>query len=218
MTPPDSIDVVLATGNAHKVVELSRMFDCARAASGEGGPAVRLFSAGHVGGMPVVKEDAETFAGNARQKALALREVAPVPYWVLADDSGLCCDALGGRPGVASARFAGLRASDGANRAKLLEALRRVPGPGRGAYFLCHLCLIPPTGGILSFEGRCAGRVLEAEEGEGGFGYDSIFQADGCAGSFATLAPEEKDRLSHRGRAVRELLAELSMRWRAGTF
>ena len=218
ISPEHPIEAVLATGNAHKVAEFSRLLDGAKAAMGARRPVHRFLSAETLGGMPEVPENTGTFCGNARQKAQALRALAPPPFWVLADDSGLCCEALGGAPGVASARFAGPQASDAANRAKLLEALKGIPLPGRKAHFLCQLCLISPEAEELSLQGRCDGVILETEHGEGGFGYDSIFLADGCKVSFAALPPGEKDRLSHRGRAVAALLAALNTREHKGTF
>ncbi|MDR2844669.1 MAG: RdgB/HAM1 family non-canonical purine NTP pyrophosphatase [Puniceicoccales bacterium] len=195
-------EIILATGNAHKAEEFARLFLARRL-------DVSVHTAARVGGMPAVAEDTGTFLGNARQKAQALRSVAPPPFWVMADDSGLVCDALDGAPGVETANYAGPKATDAANRAKLLAALHDTPDAQRGAHFFCQLLLISPEGQEWAFAGKCPGRILRAEAGAGGFGYDPLFVADGTDASFAELPPSEKDRLSHRGRAFAELAAWL---------
>ena len=202
MTPP--MRLVLATGNAHKVEEFSRMF-------AEAGLSCEVLSARVVGGMPAVAETAGTFAGNSRLKAEALRRVAPTDCWVLADDSGLSCDALGGAPGVDSAVYAGPRASDADNRAKLLAALDGVPLARRGARFTCHLVLLGPAGEDLEFTGHCEGTVLAVERGADGFGYDSLFVPAGRDRTFAELPAADKDALSHRARAFAALAAWLRL-------
>lgn len=186
--------LLLATGNAHKAEEFARMF-------AEAGLPCEVASARSVGGMPLVPETAGTFAGNARLKAEALRLLAPPGAWVLADDSGLSCDALGGAPGVDSAIYAGPRATDAENRAKLLSALAGVPVARRTARFTCHLVLIGPSGEDAEFTGHCEGSILEAERGEGGFGYDSLFVPAGHTRTFGELPASTKDALSHRARA-----------------
>lgn len=189
----------LATGNPHKVEEFSRLF-------AEAGAAVEVCSAADVGGMPAVEETQKTFVGNARLKARALRQDAPTRDWVLADDSGLEVPALGGEPGVQSARYAGNHATDADNRKKLLERLSGKTGAEREAAFVCVLVLLGPDNVEKVFEGRCAGRIIDQEKGAGGFGYDPIFVPDGREETFAEAAPEVKDRLSHRGRALRALV------------
>jgi XTP/dITP diphosphohydrolase len=131
---------------------------------------------------------------------------------VLADDSGLCVDALGGAPGVRSARFAGATGPgrDEANNRRLLDALEGVPEDERGAAFVCALCLCAPDGRTWHLEGRCVGRIVEAPRGSGGFGYDPLFLSlepglDGTR-THAEISPEEKDRHSHRGKALRALM------------
>jgi XTP/dITP diphosphohydrolase len=192
------LSIILATGNAHKAEEFSQL------AAAHGLAAV-IRTAADIGGMPPVREDAGSFGGNAAKKALAVRAIAPPEAWVLADDSGLLCDALNGAPGVSSARYAGEGASDAANRAKLLDALRDVDDAGRAAHFFCQLVLIAPDGVMRDFCGVCRGRILRAETGGGGFGYDPIFLPDSFARSFAELTPEEKNRVSHRGLAFAAL-------------
>ena len=197
--------VVLATGNAHKVEEFNRLAKVFAL------PEVRFVSAKDVlpEGMPHVVEDSGTFLGNARLKASALRERVPAEFFVLADDSGLCVNALGGEPGVETAYYAGPKASAAENRAKLLAALRGVPAGARDARFVCLLLLIAPDGAERIFEGECAGSITEAEAGTGGFGYDPIFTPTGFEKTFAELDGETKDRLSHRGNAFARLAAAL---------
>ncbi|MDR0536319.1 MAG: hypothetical protein LBG65_08260 [Puniceicoccales bacterium] len=200
--------IYLATGNGHKVTEFNRMLRGDAAAA----PVAHFLGAGDVGGMPPVAEDTGSFEGNARQKALALRARVPAGAWVLADDSGLCCDALGGAPGVETANYAGPSAPSALNRRKLLDALHGTPAGRRGAHFSCVLLLIAPDGAEFWFRGKCPGVILEAEQGDGGFGYDSIFCAEGTTCSFAQLSPAEKDERSHRGRAFRAFLGWLAGR------
>ena len=193
--------VYLATGNAHKVAEL-------RAMAAAAGLDWRLAGANEVGGMPEVEETAATFAGNAQLKAEALAARVPGGAWVLADDSGLAVDALDGRPGVKSARFAGPGATDALNRARLLEELATHPRPWR-AGFVCALHLAGPGGEVVTVEGRCGGQILPEERGDGGFGYDALFVPDGEQATFAELPAAVKDHLSHRGQAWAALLAVL---------
>jgi XTP/dITP diphosphohydrolase len=162
----------------------------------------RLVDASACGGMPKVDESAPDFAGNAALKARALRARAPAGWWLLADDSGLAVDALDGAPGVRSARFAGADGDSAANNRKLLADLAGLPPEQRGARFVCVLCLIDPAGSEHFFTGTCAGRILEAPQGTGGFGYDPLFQPDGDTRSFASMPPAEKNHQSHRARAV----------------
>jgi XTP/dITP diphosphohydrolase len=157
-------------------------------------------------------EDQPNFAGNARVKASLLARLAG--GLALADDSGLCVDALGGRPGVLSARYGGPGLDDRGRMLRLLDALRAVPGPSRTAHFTCSLCLCGPSGRVLAgIEERCEGTLLEQPAGDGGFGYDPIFVPREFAGdptkTFAALDAATKDRLSHRGKALRALLARL---------
>jgi len=200
--PP--LRLLLATGNAHKAEEFARLF-------ADAGVAAEVLDARAVGGMPRVEETAGTFAGNARLKAEALRRLAPAGTWVLADDSGLSVDALGGAPGVDSAVYAGPRATDAENRAKLLAALSGAPSGRRSARFTCHLVLLGPEGEDMEFTGHCEGEVLSAERGAGGFGYDSLFVPRGRDRTFAELPASDKDELSHRARAFAALAAWLRL-------
>lgn len=188
----------LASGNAHKVAELQGM---ARAS----GLAVEIASAREVGGTPPVIEDAGTFVGNARKKALVLRGVLPRDAWALADDSGLCVDALDGAPGVESAYFAGPQGDAAANLRKLVNVMREVPDERRGAHFRCVLFVAGPHGAEFVFEGRCAGRLLREPKGGAGFGYDPVFVPAGHAQTYSELGDDVKNRISHRAHAWAQL-------------
>lgn len=194
----------LATANPHKVGELVVML-------GAAGIGAEVLPPAAVGGMPPVEEDAPTFEGNARKKALALAAKLPAgdDVWAVADDSGLCVDALDGAPGVISARFAGEGAGDAANNAKLLALLREVPPARRGAAFRSCIVAAAPDGRTVAFEGRCPGRVIAAPRGTGGFGYDPLFVPEGFEQTFAELSGEVKNRISHRARALAGLIAWL---------
>ena len=157
-------------------------------------------------------EDQPDFAGNARKKATELAALAGAI--ALADDSGLCVDALDGRPGVLSARYGGEGLDDRGRLLRLLDELRDVPAERRTARFVCSLCVAAPDGRVLAaIEDTCEGTLLTAPVGDGGFGYDPIFvprEFDGDpARAFAAIDAETKDRLSHRGKALRQLAAEL---------
>jgi len=153
---------------------------------------------------PEVVEDADTFAGNARKKASELARATA--HWVIADDSGLAVDALGGAPGVLSARYAGEPCDDAANNRKLLEATAEVPDDHRGAAFRCGLALASPDGVIrLEADGACRGRLTRAVRGSGGFGYDPLFLIAEYHKTFGELSPLVKHQLSHRARAFGHL-------------
>lgn len=199
------LTVFLASGNAHKVAELQAL---ARASDFDG--VIR--SARDLGGMPPVAEDTGTFVGNARKKAQALRPLVPAGAWALADDSGVCVDALGGAPGVESAYFAGPQGDAAANLAKLVAVMREVPEPRRRASFHCVLVALGPQGEELICEGGCGGRLLHEPQGGAGFGYDPLFVPDGYAQTYAELGDDVKNRISHRARAWGRLATELKLR------
>jgi len=165
------------------------------------GRTIEVVSAAELGGMPHVDEDTGTFLGNARKKAAALKGLVPPGAWSLADDSGLCVEALGGAPGVESAYYAGPQGDPAANLAKLVAAMDGVPEGGRGAEFVCVLVVLGPGGVEKAFQGRCRGRLAAAPRGAGGFGYDPLFVPDGHDRTLAEMPAEEKNRVSHRGRA-----------------
>lgn len=185
--------LVLATRNAHKVRELGALLD--------GCEVVALPD-----GVELPPETGETFADNALPKARAAAAATGEPAF--GDDSGIEAAALGGAPGVRSARFAGPEATDADNLALLVE---RVP-PGSALAYVCVIALVDPrTGEESLFEGRCTGTMAAAPRGTGGFGYDPIFVPDDRddGRTMAELAPAEKDAISHRGRAARALLRHL---------
>lgn len=158
--------------------------------------------------VPDVEETGETFEENARLKAMA--GAAHYDGWVLADDSGLEVDALGGAPGVRSARFAGDDADMAANRALLLEKLREVRGKERSGRFHCVLALAKGGEVVRVFHGKIEGVITPVERGSGGFGYDPLFVPEGSCRTFAEMAGAQKHALSHRGRALAALAAYLT--------
>ena len=200
MTP-----IYLASGNAHKAEEIAAMFR-------DHGLSNPLFSANAIGGLPDVDENAGTFAGNALLKAQALAKQAPDVAWVLADDRGLQVDALDGDPGVYSARYAGVGATDVENTQKLITTMNGIGESERKARFICVLVLLRKgaTQGT-SFEGSCEGHIIEEQRGDQGFGYDPVFVPDGYDKTFAELGPSIKDKLSHRARAVEKLIHFLKL-------
>ncbi len=154
---------------------------------------------------PEVDETGGTFAENAAIKARTVAQA--IGRWTLADDSGLAVDALGGAPGVHSARFAGEQAGDAANNEKLLALLKSTPDAERGAAFVCHLALADPQGEIrLSVEDRCRGQILRERHGAGGFGYDPLFLVPEYHRTFGELGLPTKNLISHRARAFAKLL------------
>lgn len=181
---------MLATRNEGKVRELRQMLQDL---------PVEVLSLRDFPGVPEVEEDGGTFRDNALKKA---REVSRhIAETVLADDSGLEVDALGGLPGIHSARYAGAGANDAANNAKLLKALEEVPREKRGAVFRCVLVLYSPDGRSEVFEGSWRGEILFAPRGALGFGYDPLFLDPRQGLTAAELPPERKNRISHRGQA-----------------
>jgi XTP/dITP diphosphohydrolase len=188
----------LASGNPHKVGEFQALASASL-------PDLEILSARAAGGMPAVEEDTGTFTGNARKKARALKQLLPDEMWVLADDSGLCVDALAGAPGVESAYFAGPAGNAAANLEKLIEVMRTVPVGRREARFVCVLVLLGPDGGEQVFEGRCPGQLRVKPAGNAGFGYDPVFTPDGYTESYAALGEGIKNQISHRARAFAAL-------------
>lgn len=153
-----------------------------------------------------VEEDAEDFRGNALIKVRAIAE-KHLGDWCMADDSGLEVAALGGAPGVRSARYAGEPSNTPANNALLLKNLSGVKD--RRANFTCAIALVSPSGEELTVEGKCFGRISESPSGAAGFGYDPLFVPDGYTCSFAELSAEEKNAISHRGRALEAAVAAM---------
>ena len=184
--------IYLASGNAHKAREMQALADASDL-------SVEIVATAK---MPPVVEDTGVFADNARKKAIALKAGLPPEAWVLADDSGLCVDALGGAPGVESAYYAGSQGDGAANLRKLTEVMRDVPDGKRRAHFVCVLVLLCGAGGeVQVFEGRCAGTLRREPAGGNGFGYDPLFVPEGWARTYAELGDATKNKISHRGRA-----------------
>lgn len=204
--------VCAATNNAGKLRELRRLLEKA-------GHTVKSLRELGIDLDP--EETGATFAENARIKAEAFCKASGLP--TVADDSGLCCEALGGAPGVYSARYAGMHGDDEANNQKLLAELADVPPEGRRAKFVSAVCFMLPDGRALTVEGECPGMIATAPRGENGFGYDPLFIPDFVGldahatalntehRTYAELASAEKDAISHRGRAMERLEAELAL-------
>ena len=184
--------LLLATRNRHKVDEIQAILGL------EPGSVRCAADFPHV---PDVEEDGPTFEANAVKKAQAL--LVATGEWSLADDSGLEVDALGGVPGVLSARYAGEPVNHAANIAKLLKALEG--RSDRRARFRCVLALAGPDGSLVTVSGSCEGTIALAPRGEGGFGYDPVFVPEGHDRTFAEMGADEKNAMSHRGRALEKL-------------
>lgn len=186
--------IMIATGNMGKAKEFEKMF----AKAGYQIKTMKDFPE-----LPEVQETGQTFEENARLKAETIANILQCP--VLADDSGLTVDALGGMPGIYSARFAGEQKSDASNNAKLLHELTDVADENRTAQFHCTLVFAAPQKESLVVEGIWNGRIARIPRGENGFGYDPLFIVDGLEKTSAELTPEEKNEISHRGQAMKKL-------------
>lgn len=193
------MELVVATGNAGKLREIRRLL----AESG-----IEVLGLDAFPDLPAVEEDGETFAENAVKKAATVARLTG--RLTLGDDSGLAVAALGGQPGVRSARYAGEGASDADNNRKLLEALDGVPAGERQAAFHCAMALCRPDGECRTFHGEVAGVILDGPRGEGGFGYDPLFLVREYGKTMAELPLEVKNRISHRGQALRLAVAHLA--------
>ena len=188
--------LIIASNNAHKLTEmkaiLAPFFDDVQ-------------SMREAGIEHETVEDGETFMENAVKKARELAEISGC--CAIADDSGLCVDALGGAPGVYSARYSGVHGDDKANNAKLLQELEGVED--RGAHYACAIALVWPDGRILTAEDYLYGEIAHDERGSNGFGYDPLFLIPELGLRTAEISPEEKNRISHRGKALRQLVEKL---------
>ncbi len=189
--------LLLATRNQGKIVEFRRILDAL--APGE----IELVGLEVFPDLHDVDETGKTFQENALLKAREMSEATGLP--AIADDSGLCVDALNGDPGIFSARWAGEHGNDKANLEKVLEQLKDVPDGERTGYFICVAALYLPDGRTHCEEGRFLGTILRSPVGENGFGYDPIFQPEGLSISSAEMSSEEKDAMSHRGKALRAI-------------
>jgi XTP/dITP diphosphohydrolase len=196
------VELFLASSNPGKAEEFRAL---ANASGGETRVEITLLR--DFNSLPPFEEDAPTFAENAAGKALHYSRFAD--GLVFADDSGLVVPALGGAPGVHSARYAGVGASNAERVAKLLGAVRGKSGGHRAAYFVCAIALARTGRGIAVVTDRVDGEILESAHGSGGFGYDPVFYFPPLKKTFAELRPEEKNSFSHRGKAFRKLLTAL---------
>ncbi len=187
--------LVLATTNKNKVKEFQEMV---------GDFPIEIKSVADFGTIPECIEDGETFDDNAYKKALHTAKILGLP--AIADDSGLVVEALDGAPGVYSARYAGENATDEDNCQKLLKEMEGVTN--RKAAFKCVLSIAVPSGPALTYEGSCEGTILEEKRGESGFGYDPLFYFEEFGKSFAECNSEEKNKVSHRGKALAEVRQE----------
>ena len=199
--------LLLASHNPGKLVELRRIL-------GAAGLDVQLLSVDDVGPFAEVPETGATFAENALLKARAAAAATGVA--AVADDSGLCVDALNGMPGVLSARGSGRHGDDEANLRLLLGQLADIPDERRGAQFVCAAAYVDLQGHEVVVEGRVAGTLTRAPAGENGFGYDPVFVPTGEQLTTAQMSAEAKDAISHRGRAFRALAERLRHEWPAG--
>lgn len=192
------LDIVISSTSEPKIAEIKQIL--ARL-------PVTLLTKDDVGGWPEIEETGDSYLANARLKAVKVLEITGRA--ALADDSGIEVDALQGAPGVRSARFAGEGVSDAQNNAKLVSSLIEVPDELRTARYRCVIVLALPDGRELSSIGTCEGRITTRASGDGGFGYDPWFIPTGETRTMAELTPQEKHSISHRGKALRGLVAQL---------
>ncbi|KUG23733.1 nucleoside 5-triphosphatase rdgb (dhaptp, ditp, xtp-specific) [hydrocarbon metagenome] len=191
--------IVFASGNEGKVREIREMLE---------GMGIELVSLKSYAGVPEIVEDRSTFLENALKKAKVISEFTGET--VLADDSGLSVNALGGEPGIFSARYAGEKATDDDNIDLLLERLKNIPQEKRTAFFCCALVLYRTDGSYDSFESKWHGRIIDDRRGTNGFGYDPVFFVPELKKTAAELPPEIKNKVSHRGQAFAQLKRKLT--------
>ena len=194
------IRLLLATKNRGKVVEIRGLLGIGIQKN------VEVVTLADLSTAREPREEGKTFSENARIKAL--HYAAAYRILCIADDSGLAVDALGGRPGVRSARYAGVQATDEENNALLLDDLNPHPRPWKAAYVCVSVCALPGRA-VAEASGRIAGEIVPVPRGTGGFGYDPLFLVGGTTKTMAELSTEEKNRISHRGQAIRKLIEEL---------
>jgi XTP/dITP diphosphohydrolase len=190
--------LLVATGNRGKLREIEHLLADAE---------FEIVGLEQLPGAPEVVEDGDTFTANARKKAIEMARFSGM--LTLADDSGLVVDALDGAPGVLSARYAGEQGDDAANNAKLLKEMENVPDERRQGAFCCVMALARPDGRCRTFEGRISGLIMRGERGHGGFGYDPLFLVPEYGKTTAELPMEIKNRISHRGQALKQLIPVL---------
>lgn len=190
--------LILATRNRGKLKEIKALFSDLD---------IDIMSLDDLEGAPHIEEDGTTFMENAFKKAKVIAESTGI--MALADDSGLEVDTLNGAPGIYSARYSGENASDASNNQKLLAELQRVSSDKRSAHFTCVIIVYHPSGRWISAEANCNGKITKKIIGDSGFGYDPVFYIPSVDRTMAQLSPKEKNRLSHRGKALRKLKSEL---------
>lgn len=196
--------IVFASNNAGKIREVAKILgECFSPLD------VEVLSLKDIGFCDDIVEDGLTFEENALIKA---RAVAKLGYLVIADDSGLEVDALDGAPGIYSARYSGVHGDDPANNLLVLKNLTGVPDEKRTARFTCAIAAVFPNGEEFTVRASCEGRILHSEEGTGGFGYDPLFYVEKYGKTLASVTPEEKNAISHRGKALRAFVAEYKRR------
>ena len=189
--------LIIASNNKHKIYEIKKIL---------GGRFEPILSLSEAGIDHETVEDGDTFMENAIKKATEIADISGCP--ALADDSGICAHALGGAPGVFSARFAGVHGDDEANNDLLL--LRLSDKEDKTAHYTCAMALAYPDGSLITAEGYMYGSITEHRRGERGFGYDPLFIADGYSCTVAEMTDEEKNAISHRANALKALLEKLS--------
>ncbi len=195
----EQIELVVASRNRKKSGELNDLL----APHG-----IHVRSVAEFPEVPEILEDGDSFAANAAKKAC--ETAALIQHWVLAEDSGLCVDALGGAPGIFSARFSDPGATDERNNAKLIAELAQTPEERRGAHYVCHVAVADPSGQLrLTVEQRCRGRISHEPRGTSGFGYDPYFLIPEYHQTFGELGMTVKHAISHRARAMRQLVPRL---------
>ena len=190
--------LIIASNNAHKLTEIKAIL---------GGMFEEVLSMREAGIDHETVEDGTTFMENAVKKAREIAEISGC--CAIADDSGICVDALDGAPGIFSARFCGRHGDDQANNDLRLEKLKDTPDSERGAHYTCAIALARPDGSIVKAEGYMYGVIAHEEKGENGFGYDPLFILPQYGKTSAEISPEEKNRISHRAQALQLLLKEL---------
>lgn len=191
--------LLLATNNANKLREFRQIFE---------GSGIEIVSPKELGISHDVEEDSDTFKGNAYKKAYEFMKISGIP--AVADDSGLCVNALNGEPGVFSARYAsddGENADDEANNDKVLRLM--ADKTDRSAYYVCAIALVDTNGNAIEVEGTCDGEIAFERSGNGGFGYDVIFHLPQYGCTMASISAEEKNKMSHRSKAIHMLLEEI---------
>ncbi len=191
--------IVIATGNKDKVREINEILK---------GTEFDAVSMKEIGIDPEIIEDADSFEGNALIKARTVHELTK--EYVMADDSGLCIDALNGAPGIYSARFCGEDSTYEEKFKKIFEMLKDVPEEKRTAQFVCAIAVVRPDGSSFTVRGECHGILHEKPMGEGGFGYDPIFYVPEFGMTTAQMTKDQKNSISHRGKALRAMVDKLT--------